>query len=106
MEEIEEPRWMENHIEQSFMIRKLVNMKYKKGSLINKHMSRFQNAVNQLATMKMILDDELQALLLLSFLSNSWKTLFVSLYNSALNSMVTLGMVKDSIFNEEIRRRK
>ena len=54
-------------------------------------------------SMKLIIDDELQALLLLSSLPDSWETLVVSLSNSAPNGVLQLAIVKDSLFNEETR---
>ncbi|KAI5345007.1 hypothetical protein L3X38_012884 [Prunus dulcis] len=59
-----------------------------------------------LTNMKMVLDDELQALVLLSFLPDSWDTLVVSLSNSAPQGVFTLDIVKDSMFNEEARRKE
>ena len=56
--------------------------------------------------MKMMLDNKLQVLLLLNSLSNSWKTLIVSLDNLAPNGIMTLKMVKDSMLTEEIKRRE
>ena len=50
----------------AYYIRKLVNMKYQEGASVNEHLSKFQDCVNRLATMKLALDDELQALILLS----------------------------------------
>ena len=55
--------------------------------------------------MKLIIDDKLQALLLLSPLLDSWETLVVSLSNSASNGVLQLAMVKDSLLNEETRRK-
>jgi hypothetical protein len=55
--------------------------------------------------MNLGVDDELQALLLLSSLPNSWETLVVSLSNSASNGVLQLAMVKDSLFNEETKRK-
>jgi hypothetical protein len=55
--------------------------------------------------MNLVLDDELQALLLLSSLPDSWETLVVSLSNSTPNGVLQLAMVKDSLFNEETRRK-
>ena len=54
-----------------FLIRRLVNLKYKEGRYVGKHLSEFQSLVNQLATVKMTLDDELQALLPLNSLLDS-----------------------------------
>jgi hypothetical protein len=55
--------------------------------------------------MKINLDDEVQALLLLSSLPDSWNTLVVSLSNSALDGKLTPDMVKNSMLNEEARRK-
>ena len=49
------------------MMKMLVNLKYKEGRSIIEHTSEFQGLVDQLSTMKIIRDDEIQALLLLSF---------------------------------------
>ena len=54
--------------------------------------------------MKLVIDNELQALFLLSSLLDSWETLVVSLSNSTLNGVLQLAMVKDSLLNEETRR--
>ena len=56
--------------------------------------------------MKINLDDEVQALLLLSSLPDSWNTLVVSLSNSALDGKLTPEMVKNSMLNEEARRKE
>lgn len=56
--------------------------------------------------MKLLLDDEVQTLLVLSSLPDSWKTLMVSLSNLASNSVMTMDMVKDNIFNEEAKKKK
>ena len=89
----------------AFLIRKLVNSKFKDGNSVAEHLSDFQSLINQLSTMKMVIDDEMQALLLLSSLPDSWETLVVSLSNSAPNGKLTMDTVKDSLFNEEQRRR-
>jgi hypothetical protein len=89
----------------AFVIRRLVNLKYKDGHSVTGHLSNFQGLLNELSTMKLALDDEVQALLVLSSLLDSWKTLVVSLSNSAPNGVITMGMVKDSMFNEEARRK-
>ena len=43
----------------AFAIRKLVNLKYRDERSVAKHLSDFQDLVNQLNTMKVVLDDEL-----------------------------------------------
>lgn len=54
----------------------------------------------------MVLDDELKALLSLNFLLDSWNTLVVSLSNSTPQCVLTLDIVKDSMFNKKARRKK
>ncbi|GFS31932.1 hypothetical protein Acr_00g0020040 [Actinidia rufa] len=66
----------------------------------------FQSLVNQLTSVDLQFDDEMQALLLLSSLPESWETLVVSLSNSAPNGKLTTSMVMDALFNEEARRRE
>ena len=87
------------------LIRRLVNLKYKDGNNVSEHMSEFQGIVDQLNSMKMMVDDELQALLMLSSLPKSWDTLVVSVSNSAPDGKLTVEMVKDRMLNEESRRK-
>ncbi|KAA8526119.1 hypothetical protein F0562_007781 [Nyssa sinensis] len=89
----------------AFLIRKLVNMKFKERGSIADHLNEFQSVVNQLATMKMVIEDELQALLLLSSLLDSWETLVVTMRNSAPDGKLSMGQVSSSLFNEETRRK-
>ena len=49
-------------------------------------------------------EDEVRALLLLGSLPNTWKTLKVTLCNSAPNGIVTWKLVKTKVINEETRR--
>ena len=46
-------------VNKTFLIRKFVNMKFKEGGKIEDHKNDFQCVVNELATMKMVLDDEM-----------------------------------------------
>ncbi|CAL2227219.1 unnamed protein product [Prunus armeniaca] len=88
------------------VIRRLVNLKYRDGRSVIEHLSDFQGLINLLTNMKMVLDDELQALVLLSSLPDSLDTLVVSLSNSASQGVLTLDIVKDNMFNEEARRKE
>lgn len=88
------------------LVRRLVRLLYKEGKNMAEHMNEFQGIVNQLTNVSMTIEDEVQALLLLSSLPDSWETLVISLSNSAPNGKLTLDMVKDSLFNEEARRKE
>ena len=53
-----------------------MNLKYKEGGLVPRHLNDMKSIVNQLAS-KIVFDDELQTLMLLSSLPESWETLVV-----------------------------
>lgn len=72
-------------------------MKYKDGDLMVEHMSVFQNIVNQLTTIDIKLDDELQVLLLLSFLPNNWIILIVTLTNHTPIEKLVMSTIKDNM---------
>ena len=67
----------------AFLFKKLVHLKYRENSPIAEHLNEMNNLINQLASMKIAFDDELQALMLLSSLPESWETLVVTVSNSA-----------------------
>ena len=95
-----------NALNKASLMRKLVRLKYSDGESIVVHTSTFMGLVNQLASAKMSLDDELHALLLLSSLPDSWETLVVSLSNSCQEDKLSLEAVKASLLNEETRRKE
>ena len=70
------------------------------------HLNTFKGIVNQLKKVDMNIDDELQTLLLLSYLPESWDTLVVTLNNSALDGKLSMDNVTDSLLNEESRRKE
>ncbi|KAL6126514.1 hypothetical protein ACLB2K_074562 [Fragaria x ananassa] len=61
-----------------FLIKELVNIKYQGGVRVTEHLNNFQSILNQLATMSMKINDELQALLLLGLLPDSWEIFVVT----------------------------
>ena len=78
----------------AFSMKKLVNLKYVDGSPVSDHLNEFQNISNQLASMNLCLDDELQTLFLLNSFHESWESLVVSLRNFALNGVVSMEQVR------------
>ncbi|KAK9119320.1 hypothetical protein Scep_017413 [Stephania cephalantha] len=85
--------------------RRLVNMKYKDGRSMIEHLNDVEDLINQLSAIKIVFEDELHALLILSSLPESWETLVVSLSNSAPGGVLSLSMVRDSLYDEETRRK-
>jgi hypothetical protein len=56
--------------------------------------------------MKINFKDEVKALLLLSSMPDKWNTLVVSVSNSAMDGKLALEMVKNSMLNEEARKKE
>ena len=69
------------------------------------HLNAFQRIVNQLATMKMVMDDEMQASLLLCSLPDNWETFVMIISNYILNGALSMDLVKVNFFNEETQRK-
>ena len=88
-----------------FLMWKLMNLKLKEGQSIVEHLKDFKEMIVQLLVKGLSLDDETRACLLLGSLPDSWNTLVVSSGNSTLAGKVTLVMVRNSLLNEEIRRK-
>ena len=88
----------------ALFIRRLVSLKYKDGKSITEHTSDFQGLMNQLINIKIKLDDEVQALLLLDSLPDSWETFVILLSTSIPRGTLIMQMVKDTLLNEEARR--
>ena len=82
-----------------------MNLKLKEGQSIVEHLNDFEGMVAQLSIAGLSLADKTRACLLLGLLPDSWNTWMVSLGNSVLEGKVTLAMVRNSLFNEEIRRK-
>ncbi|GFS37296.1 hypothetical protein Acr_00g0051210 [Actinidia rufa] len=92
-------------LNKAILMRRLVNLKLQRGT-VAEHMSEFQNLVNQLASIDLHFDNEMQALLLLSSLLESWETLVVSLSNFVQDGKLTMSTVKDALFNEESQKKE
>lgn len=90
----------------ALLMRRLVGLKLRSGISVAVHVSGFQSMVNDLASVKLKFDDELQALLLISSLPDDWETVVVSLSNSAPDGKLTMSMVTDAMFSEEARRKE
>ncbi|KAK1652513.1 hypothetical protein QYE76_070318 [Lolium multiflorum] len=87
------------------VIKRLAKFEYRDGSNVIEHLNVFQCHINQISAMKINFEDELQALLLLSSMPDSWNTLVVSVSNSAPDGKLTLEMVKNNMLNEEAIKR-
>ncbi|KAH0752561.1 hypothetical protein KY290_005813 [Solanum tuberosum] len=64
-----------------------------------------QGIMNQLFAMDIKFDEEIQGLLLLGSLPDSWETFRISLSNSAPDGVISMDFTKNSVLNEEMRRK-
>lgn len=78
------------------------NLKYIEGFFITECLNKMQSVINQLPFMKMMLGNEMQVLLLFSFLVDIQKILVVS--NSISDGVITMSLGINSLRNEELRR--
>ena len=58
-----------------FLLKQLMNIRYKEGTSISYHINDFQGVLDQLSRMGVMFDDEIQGLWLLNTLPDSWETL-------------------------------
>ena len=85
------------------LLKKLENIKLRGKTLMTDHLNAFQSIVSQMVVMKMVMDDMMQASLLLCSLSNSWETFVVTINNFILNGELSMELMKGNFFNEEMR---
>ncbi|RDX95980.1 hypothetical protein CR513_21418, partial [Mucuna pruriens] len=78
---------------------------FKENALLSDHLNEFQGIIDQMSRMGIKFEDEILGLLLLNSLPESWETFKVFITNSSPNGVISLQMVKDSVLNEEMRRK-
>ena len=89
--------------EQNFIDEKASELKLQNETSVADHTSEFQNLINQLTNVDLKYEDEMQTILLSSLL-DSWETF--SLSNSEPNEKLIISTVKDTIFNEDAKKRE
>ncbi|KAF7127092.1 hypothetical protein RHSIM_Rhsim11G0033800 [Rhododendron simsii] len=77
----------------------------KEGNSIAEYLNEMNSIVNQLGSMKIVFDDELQALMFLSSLLENWKTLVMTVSNSVPDGVVSMSQDTSSLLNEVTRRK-
>ena len=73
---------------------------------MTEHLNNFQGLINQVATLNVNLDDEVQVLLLCSSLMDSWETMVIIVNNSGSNSVLTMNTTNETVMNEELKRKE
>lgn len=88
------------------LVRRLVKSEYSEDQNMIKHLNTFKGIVNQLMNVDMKIYNELQTLLLLSYLLESWDSLVVTLSNSAPDGKLVMDSITNFLLNEKSRRRE
>ncbi|KAL6534427.1 hypothetical protein OROHE_013352 [Orobanche hederae] len=88
-----------------FLIKQMMNLKFRDGTPLSDHLNAFQGIINQLAGMGIKFEEEVQALWLLGTLPDTWETFRTSLSNSAPDGVISMELAKGNMLNEEVRRK-
>ncbi|KAM0040396.1 putative RNA-directed DNA polymerase [Helianthus debilis subsp. tardiflorus] len=88
-----------------YLIRELVNTRMREGDLVTAHISNLNSILSRLVSVNIKFDDEVQALLLLSSLPDSWSGTVTAVTSSSDTSKFTFVKMRDLILGEDVRRR-
>ncbi|GKA58512.1 retrovirus-related pol polyprotein from transposon TNT 1-94 [Tanacetum coccineum] len=88
-----------------FLIRQLVNTKMNKGASVADHVNEFNSILSRLMSVDIEFDDEVQALLLLSSLPESWSGTVTAVSGSTGSTKLKFDNIRDLILGEDIRRK-
>ena len=79
-----------------FLKKKIYSLKMKEGASVAEHLNAFNIITNQLAFVKIILDDEIIAILLIVSMWDSWENLIAAMRTSKNIGTLKFDDVNDS----------
>ncbi|VFQ85514.1 unnamed protein product [Cuscuta campestris] len=88
-----------------FLIRELVNTKMKEGTSVTEHINKLNSILARLLSVGIKFDDEVQALLLLSSLPDSWSGTVTAVTGSVGPDGFTFDQIRDLVLGENVRRK-
>ncbi|VFQ88764.1 unnamed protein product, partial [Cuscuta campestris] len=88
-----------------FLIRELVNTKMREGTSVTEHINKLNPILGRLASVGIKFDDEVQALLLLSSLPDSWSGTVTAVTGSVGPDVFTFDQIRDLVLGEDVRRK-
>ncbi|VFQ99488.1 unnamed protein product [Cuscuta campestris] len=88
-----------------FLIRELVNTRMKNGTSVPEHINKLNSILARLLSVGIKFDDEVQALLLLSSLPDTWSGTVTAVTSSAGPDGFTFEKIRDLVLGEDVRRR-
>nr|GEX19164.1 retrovirus-related Pol polyprotein from transposon TNT 1-94 [Tanacetum cinerariifolium] len=86
-----------------FLIRQLVNTKMNEGASVADHVNEFNSILSRLMSVDIKFDDEVQALLLLSSLPESWSSTVTAISGSTGSTKLKFDNMRDLILGEDIQ---
>ncbi|VFQ98151.1 unnamed protein product [Cuscuta campestris] len=85
--------------------KELVNTRMREGTSVTEHINKLNSILTRLASVGIKFDDEVQALLLLSSLPNSWSGTVTAVTGSVGPDGFTFDQIRDLILGEDVRRK-
>ena len=74
----------------------------KEGASVVEHLNAFNIITNHLASVKIILDDEIRAILLMCSMLDSWENLIIAMSTSKTTRALNFDDVSNDLMNEEL----
>ncbi|VFQ60150.1 unnamed protein product [Cuscuta campestris] len=88
-----------------FLIRELVNTRMKEDTSVTEHINKLNSILARLLSVGIKFDDEVQALLLLSSLPDSWSGTVTAVTGSVGPDGFTFDQIRDLVLGEDVRRK-
>jgi len=84
-------------------MKKLYNLKMKEGTSVTEHLNAFNIITNQISSVKIILYDEIRAILLMCSMPENWENLIIAMSTSATTRALKFDDVNSTLMNEELQ---
>ncbi|KAL2231966.1 UNVERIFIED_CONTAM: Retrovirus-related Pol polyprotein from transposon TNT 1-94 [Sesamum indicum] len=88
------------------LMKKLFRLQMEERKSVADHLNDFNQLTTQLASMDIVFDDEVKALILLSSLPDSWDVVVTSVSTSSGKEKMKFDNIRDMMLNEETRRKQ
>ena len=92
-------------INKLFLMKRLFNVKMKEGITMDEHPNELHIVLNQLNSLRIVFDDEIQAFLLMSSMLDSWHNLVITISNATPKGKLCFEDVSNNLVNEEMHRK-
>ncbi|KAL2254166.1 UNVERIFIED_CONTAM: Retrovirus-related Pol polyprotein from transposon TNT 1-94 [Sesamum indicum] len=88
------------------LMKKLFRLQMEERKSVADHLNDFNQLTTQLASVDIVFDDEVKALILLSSLPDSWDVVVTSVSTSSGKEKMKFDNIRDMMLNEETRRKQ